>query len=43
MGSVYMAKYATIAMIKNKPLVMGGERGVILFVSNAAAYEGPRG
>ena len=41
MGSVYMAKYAAVAMAKNTPV--DGERGVILFVSSVAAEEGQRG
>ena len=41
LGSVYMAKYAAVAMAKNQPV--NGERGVILFVSSVAAEEGQRG
>lgn len=41
MGSVYMAKYAAVAMAKNEPV--DGERGVILFVSSVAAEEGQKG
>jgi len=40
-GSVYVAKYAAIAMAKNK--VDSGERGVIIFVSSVAAEEASRG
>ena len=43
MGSVYMAKYAAVAMAKNKPINDQNERGVILFVSSVAASEGQRG
>jgi NAD(P)-dependent dehydrogenase (short-subunit alcohol dehydrogenase family) len=39
-GSVYVAKYAAIAMSKNKPLNEKGEKGVIMFVSSVAAEEG---
>lgn len=42
MGSVYVAKYATIAMTKNKPGPTG-ERGIILFVGSVASNDGPRG
>ena len=42
MGSVYVAKYATIAMSKNKP-TQSGERGVLLFVSSIVGNEAPRG
>ena len=42
-GSVYVAKYAAIAMSKNKPLNEFGEKGAILFVSSVAAEEGQRG
>ena len=41
MGSVYVAKYASIAMSKNK--AVNGEKGVILFVSSVAAEEGEHG
>lgn len=41
MGSVYVAKYASVAMSKNQPV--NGERGVMLFVSSVAAEEGQRG
>ena len=37
-GSIYLAKYASIAMSKNKQ--DNGERGVIIFVSSVAAEEG---
>ena len=39
-GSVYVAKYASVAMSKNKPFNDRGEKGVILFVSSVAAEEG---
>ena len=39
-GSIYVAKYAAIAMAKNKPVNDRGEKGVILFVSSVAAEEG---
>ena len=42
MGSVYVAKYASVAMSKNEPLGAYGERGAIIFVSSSAAYEGQR-
>ena len=42
-GSVYMAKYAAVAMSKNEPVNDKGEKGVILFVSSVAAEEGQRG
>ena len=38
-GSIYVAKYASIAMSKNKPSEIG-ERGLIIFVSSVAAEEG---
>ena len=38
-GSIYVAKYASIAMSKNKPSEIG-ERGLIMFVSSVAAEEG---
>ena len=41
LGSVYMAKYAAVAMAKNEPV--NGERGLILFVSSIAAEEGQKG
>ena len=37
-GSIYVAKYASIAISKNTPV--NGERGVMLFVSSVAAEEG---
>ena len=43
MGSVYVAKYASLAMSKNKAVNERGEKGVILFVSSVAAEEGQRG
>jgi len=42
-GSVYVAKYASVAMAKNKPINQLGERGVLIFVSSIAAEEGQRG
>ena len=36
MGSMYVAKYASIAMSKNE----GDEKGAIIFVSSVAAEEG---
>ena len=39
-GSIYVAKYASILMAKNKPVNEMGEKGVILFVSSVAAEEG---
>jgi NAD(P)-dependent dehydrogenase (short-subunit alcohol dehydrogenase family) len=42
-GSVYVAKYASIIMAKNKAYNDRGEKGVILFVSSVAAEEGQRG
>ena len=43
LGSVYVAKYAAVAMSKNKAVNEQGEKGVILFVSSVAAQEGQRG
>ena len=44
LGSVYMAKYAAVAMAKNvSPNENGGEKGLILFVSSVAAEEAERG
>ena len=43
LGSVYVAKYAALAMSKNKALNDKGEKGVILFVSSVAAEEAQRG
>ena len=40
MGSMFMAKYAAVAMAKNQPIGEAKERGVILFVSSVAASEG---
>ena len=37
MGCVYTAKYACIAMSKNKPI--DGERGVLIFISSIAGWE----
>ena len=42
-GSVYVAKYASMYMSKNKPIGDKNERGVIIFVSSVAAYEGQKG
>lgn len=42
-GSAYVAKYAAVAMSKNKPVNELGEKGVIIFVSSVAAEEGQRG
>merc|ERR1712086_1106318 len=42
MGGVYMAKYASVEMAKNK-LSDVGERGVLLFISSIAGYEAQRG
>ena len=39
MGSAYVAKYAAVAMSKNKAVNELGEKGVILFVSSVAAQE----
>ena len=38
-GSVYVAKYASVMMSKNKPINEQGERGVLLFVSSVAGEE----
>ena len=40
MGSIYVAKYCSVLMAKNKPFNDRGEKGVILFVSSVAAEEG---
>ena len=40
---MYTAKYAAVAISKNKPLNELGERGALLFVSSVAAQEGQRG
>ena len=42
-GSLYVAKYGSAIMSKNKPVNDRGEKGVILFVSSVAAEEGQRG
>lgn len=42
-GSIFVAKYCSIHMAKNKPFNERGEKGVILFVSSVAAEEGQRG
>ena len=39
-GSVHVAKYASMAMSKNTPVGEMKEKGVIIFVSSVAAYEG---
>ena len=39
-GTVHVAKYASMAMSKNKPVGEMKEKGVIIFVSSVAAYEG---
>ena len=41
-GSVYVAKYASKIIAKNKP-TENGEKGLILFVSSVLASEGARG
>ena len=41
-GSVYVAKYAAVAMAKNTPDAKG-ERGLICFVSSIASEDGERG
>mmetsp|Transcript_64961 Transcript_64961/g.89793 ORF Transcript_64961/g.89793 Transcript_64961/m.89793 type:complete len:105 (-) Transcript_64961:182-496(-) len=33
-GSVYVLKYTTIAMMKNKPINDRGEKGVVVFISS---------
>ena len=38
MGSVYVAKYASIVMAKNTALNERGEKGLILFVSSNMAW-----
>lgn len=43
MGSIYVAKYASIVMAKNEPVNARGEKGVIIFVSSVAAEQGQRG
>ena len=43
MGTIYVVKYASILMAKNKPVNDRGEKGVIIFVSSVAAEEGQRG
>ncbi len=42
-GSMYVAKYASIVMSKNKPINERGEKGVIIFVSSVAAEDGKSG
>mmetsp|Transcript_10247 Transcript_10247/g.14068 ORF Transcript_10247/g.14068 Transcript_10247/m.14068 type:complete len:220 (+) Transcript_10247:137-796(+) len=42
-GTAHVAKYASIAMSKNKPVNDRGEKGVIVMVSSVAAEEGQRG
>ena len=39
-GSIWMAKYAAVAMAKNQPINDLGEKGVIVFTSSIAAEEG---
>ena len=39
-GSAYVAKYAAVAMSKNKPIGEHGERGLILLVSSVASTDG---
>lgn len=41
-GSIYVAKYAAVAISKNPPQIpeANGERGLLLFVSSVAAEEG---
>lgn len=41
-GSVYVAKYAAVAMSKNEGRGKNGEKGVIIFVSSVAAEEGAK-
>ena len=38
-GSVYVSKYVSAVMAKNKPLNDKGERGLIIFTSSIAAEE----
>ena len=42
-GSLYVAKHAAVAMARNKPIGDSKERGVIVFVSSVASFEGQRG
>ena len=42
-GSVYVAKYASMIMSRNKPVNAQGEKGVILFISSIAAEDANRG
>ena len=42
-GSIHVAKYASMYMSKNKPVGDKKEKGVIIFVSSVAAYEGQKG
>merc|ERR1712166_306150 len=42
-GSVYVAKYASAIMSKNKAVNEKGERGVIVFISSIAAEDANRG
>lgn len=42
MGSMYVAKYASVVMSKNEAQNPRGEKGVIMFVSSVAAEEGQR-
>ena len=41
-GSVYVAKYAAVAMSQNEARNSKGEKGVIIFVSSVAAEEGAK-
>jgi NAD(P)-dependent dehydrogenase (short-subunit alcohol dehydrogenase family) len=43
MGNVYLAKYSSIEMAKNKLVGESEERGVIIFVSSIAAEDGWKG
>ena len=43
LGSIYVAKYGTLAMSKNEPIGEHKERGLVIFVSSVAAEEGQRG
>ena len=43
MGSVYVAKYAALAMQNNQKYQGTGEKGVIIFASSIQAQEGAKG
>ena len=43
LGSVYVAKHAAIAMVDKNKKASGEGKGVILFTSSVAAWEGLRG